>query len=75
MKSTPLYPAMRAPHLVLRGDYVCVAGAGCGMRPVPSRLLRCHCSNAPEAAATCGDANEEARTAVTQSVTREPGCL
>jgi hypothetical protein len=24
MKSTPLYPAMRAPHFVLRGDLVCV---------------------------------------------------
>jgi len=51
MKSTPLYPAMRAPYLVLRGGFF-VCGRGCGMRPVPSRLLRCHCSNAPEGAAT-----------------------
>jgi hypothetical protein len=30
MKSTPLYPAMRAPHFVLRGAFVCLAGAVAG---------------------------------------------
>jgi hypothetical protein len=30
MKSTPLYPAMRAPHFVLRGAVVCLAGAVAG---------------------------------------------
>jgi len=30
MKSTPLYPAMRAPRCVLRGAFVCVAGAIAG---------------------------------------------
>jgi hypothetical protein len=39
MKSTPLYPAMRVPRFVLRGGLL-VCGRDCGMRPVPSRLLR-----------------------------------
>jgi hypothetical protein len=30
MKSTPLYPAMRAPHFVLRDAFVCLAGAVAG---------------------------------------------
>jgi len=46
MKSTPLYPAI-VLLLVLRGWFFLCA-ARLRDASVPSRLLRCHCSNAPE---------------------------